>query len=57
MNEWVIAVVVGEVFLVFGFKCVVEFFGEAFFNFRNQFIGAEALESERQQSTQQVGIF
>ena len=52
MNEWMIAVVVGKCFLVLGFKGVVEFLGEAFFNFCNEFIGAEAFETKRQQRTQ-----
>ena len=57
MNEWMIAVVVGKCFLVLGFKGVVEFFGETFLNFCNEFVGAEAFETKRQQRTQQVGIF
>ena len=56
MNEWMIAVVVGKCFLVLGFKGVVEFFGETFFNFCNEFVGAEAFETKRQQRTQQVGV-
>ena len=52
MNEWVIAIEVGEVFLVFGFERVVKLFGEALFDFCNEFIGAEAFETERQQGTQ-----
>ena len=39
------------------FMALVELFGEAFFNFCYQFIGAEAFETKRQQSSQEVGVF